>query len=182
MRRRFLHTERTTTRSVIFEKTPGLTEARQTNLSDYELELGKPRPSLNHSIIQQNIGGELRNRLRQRPTITSELNLELNGKKMVPDLAIFPKLAPDMQHDVLWVQDAPLTSLEILSPKQDLASLLEKARLFLAADVKFCWIVLPAIGTIAVFTGPTTYRSFANGSPVVDEVLGVEILLAAILS
>jgi len=60
--------------------------------------------------------------------------------------------------------------------------LLEKARLFLAAGVKSCWIVLPAVGTLAVFTGPTTYRSFASDSAVLDEVLGVEIPLAAIFS
>lgn len=157
-------------------------ETLQTHLSDYELERGKPMPSLNHSIVQQNIGSGLWNRLRQTHTITSELNLELNGKKMVPDLAIFPKLTPDMQYDVLWVQDFPLTTIEILSPKQDLDSLLEKARLFLAAGVKSCWIVLPAVGTLAVFTGPTTYRSFTNGSAVVDEVLGVEIPLVDIFS
>ena len=157
-------------------------EALQTHLSDYELARGKPIPSLNHSIIQQNIGSELRNRLRPTHTIASELNLELDGKKMVPDLAVFPKLTPDMQHDILWVQQAPLTTVEILSPKQDLDSLLEKARLFLAAGVKSCWIVLPAVGTLAVFTGPTTYRSFTNGSAVVDEVLGVEIPLADIFN
>lgn len=157
-------------------------EAPETTFSDYELERGKPMPSLNHSIIQQNIGGELRIRLRHTHTITSELNLELNGKKMVPDLAIFPKLTPDLQHDVLWVQQVPLTTVEILSPKQDLDSLLEKARLFLAAGVKSCWVVLPAVGTLAVFTGPTTYHSFTNGSAVIDEVLGVEIPLADIFS
>ncbi|AMR25790.1 hypothetical protein A0257_00910 [Hymenobacter psoromatis] len=157
-------------------------ETLPTHLSDYELERGKPMPSFNHSIVQLNIGSELRSRLRQTHTITSELNLELNGKKMVPDLAIFSKLTPDMQHDILWVQDVPLTTIEILSPKQDLNSLLEKARLFLAAGVKSCWIVLPAVGTLAVFTGPTTYRSFTNGGAVVDEVLGVEIPLADIFS
>jgi len=80
------------------------------------------------------------------------------------------------------VQDTPLTTIEILSPKQDLDTLLEKAELFLAAGVKSCWIVIPAVGTIAVFTGPTTYRSFANGGAVIDEVLGVEIPLAEIFS
>jgi len=42
--------------------------------------------------------------------------------------------------------------------------------------------VIPAVGTVAVFTGPTTYRSFANGGAVIDEVLGVEIPLADIFS
>ena len=159
-------------------------ETLETPISDYELERGKPMPSLNHGFVQVNISGELRNRLRQTHTITSELNLKLDGQKTVPDLAVFRKLAPDMQHDILWVQEVPLTTIEILSPKQDLDSLLEKAQAFLAAGVKSCWIVIPGISTVAVFTGPKAYRSFAHGSTeaVRDEVLGVEIPLADIFS
>lgn len=157
-------------------------EALETTLSDYELERGKPMPSLNHSLIQANLVFELKNRLRQSHTIATELNLMLQGKKLVPDLTIFSKFAPDMQHDILWMQEVPLTTIEILSPKQDLDSLLEKADLFLAAGVKSCWIVIPAVGTIAVFTGPKTYRSFANGGAVLDEGLGIEIPLSDIFS
>ncbi|RZK13310.1 MAG: Uma2 family endonuclease [Hymenobacter sp.] len=164
------------------KKPSGLMEALEITLSDYELERGKPMPSFNHGFVQANLIGELRSRLRKTHTITSETNLKLSDKKTVPDLTVFAKRTPDMQHDTLWVQDAPLTTIEILSPKQDLDTLLAKAELFLAAGVKSCWIVIPALGTIAVFTGPTTYRSFANGSAVVDEVLGVEIPLADIFS
>ncbi len=156
-------------------------ETLETTLFDYELERGKPRPSLNHSLSQANLVFELKSRLRHSHTVATELNLELEGKKLVPDLVVFSKLTPDMQHDVLWVQAIPLTTIEILSPKQDLDSLLEKARLFLAAGVKSCWIVLPAVGTVAVFTGPSTYQSFASG-PVQDATLGIEIPLADIFS
>lgn len=157
-------------------------EALETTLSDYELERGKPMPSFNHGFIQANLARVLGNRLHTTHTITSETNLKLENKKLVPDLTIFAKRTPDMQHDVLWTQEAPLTTVEILSPKQDLDSLLEKADLFLAAGVKSCWIVIPAVGTVAVFTGPKNYRSFTNGSAVVDEILGVEIPLADIFS
>lgn len=157
-------------------------EVLQTNLSDYELERGKPIPSLNHSISQANLVFELQSRLRHTHTIMSELNLELAGKKMVPDLAIFPKFTPDMQHDVLWVQEPPLTTIEILSPRQDLDSLLEKARIFLAAGVKSCWIVLPAVGTVAVFTGPAAYQSFASPGSLADAMLGIELPLTDIFS
>ena len=156
-------------------------EALETSLSDYELERGKPAPSFNHGFIQANLARHLGNRLHTTHTITSETNLKLEDKKLVPDLTIFAKRAPDMRHDVLWTQEASLTTIEILSPKQDLDSLLEKANLFLAAGVKSCWIVIPAVGTVAVFTGPNTYRSFASGA-VIDDVLGVEISLADIFS
>jgi len=157
-------------------------EALETVTSDYELERGKPMPSFNHGFVQANLVTELNIRLRKTHTVTSETNLKLADQKTVPDLTVFEKRQPNMQRDVLWVQDTPLTTIEILSPKQDLDTLLEKAELFLAAGVKSCWIVIPAVGTIAVFTGPTTYRSFANGGAVIDEVLGVEIPLAEIFS
>ena len=157
-------------------------ETLETPISDYELERGKPMPGFNHGVVQANLGFELKSRLRETHTVTSETNLKLDGQNTVPDLTVFTKRTPDMQHDVLWTQEVPLTTIEILSPKQDLDSLLEKARAFLAAGVRSCWVVLPAVGTIAVFTGPTTYRSFASDGLVTDAVLGVEIPLADIFS
>lgn len=159
-------------------------EALETTLSPYELERGKPMPSFNHGVVQMRIGFQLMLQLDKTHTITSEVNLELNGQKTVPDLAVFLKRTPDMQHDTLWTHDVPLTTIEILSPRQDLESLLDKARAFLAAGVKSCWVVLPGISTVAVFTGPSTYRSFAHGSTdtVRDEQLGIEVPLADIFN
>lgn len=157
-------------------------EALETTGFDYERERGKPLPSFNHGFVQANLITELNIRLRRTHTVTSETNLKLADQKTVPDLTVFEKRQPNMQRDILWTQEIPLTTIEILSPKQDLDSLLDKAELFLAAGVKSCWVVIPAVGTIAVFTGPATYRAFANGGAVVDEVLGVEIPLADIFS
>jgi Uma2 family endonuclease len=168
--------------AVIFEKTPSLMEALETTLSSYELERGKPMPSFNHGFVQANLITELNIRLRKTHTVTSETNLKLADQKTVPDLTVFEKRQPNMQRDMLWTQEIPLTTIEILSPKQDLDSLLDKAELFLAAGVKSCWVVIPAVGTIAVFTGPATYRAFANGGAVIDEVLDVEIPLVDIFS
>ncbi|RZK19707.1 MAG: Uma2 family endonuclease [Hymenobacter sp.] len=160
------------------KKPLGPREALETTRSGYELERGKPRPSFNHGFVQASLITKLNNRLRKTHTVTSETNLKLADQKTVPDLTVFEKRQPNMQRDMLWVQGIPLTTSEILSPNQDLDTLLEKAELYLAAGVKSCWVVLPAVGTVAVFTGPTTYRSFASGSAVLDEVLGVEIPLA----
>lgn len=156
-------------------------EALEAKLLEYEPACGEPTLSLNHGFVQANLITELNSRLRKTHTVTSGINLELAGQKTVPDLIIFAKRTPDMQHDVLWVQDTPLTTIEILSPKQDLDSLFEKAALFLAAGVTSCWIVIPAIGTVTVFTGPATYRTFA-ADVVRDETLGVEIPLVDIFS
>jgi len=102
-------------------------EALETIISDYERERGKPSPSFNHGFVQANLITELNIRLRKTHTVTSETNLKLADQKTVPDLTVFEKRQPNMQRDVIWVQEVPLTTIEILSPKQDLDTLLEKA-------------------------------------------------------
>ncbi len=48
-------------------------------ISDYELERGKPMPSENHSAIQLNIGFELKTKYRNQFRFMSELNIEVGG-------------------------------------------------------------------------------------------------------
>ena len=61
-------------------------------ISDYELERGKPMPSINHSIVQLNIGFELKTRYREQFRFMSEINIEVAGRVTVPDIGIFAKM------------------------------------------------------------------------------------------
>jgi len=67
-------------------------EALETTLSDYERERGKPLPSFNHGFVQANLAAELGGRLHQQYRVVSEINLELRGRKLVADLAVFPSV------------------------------------------------------------------------------------------
>ena len=109
-------------------------------LSAYELERGKPMPSQNHSIVQLNLGFELKTRYRDQFRFMSEINIEVSGRVLVPDIGIFEKTPIDMAHDVQVLTRLPLTTIEILSPKQALDDLIDQVDAYLAAGVKSCWL------------------------------------------
>ena len=102
-------------------------------VSDYELERGKPMPTLNHSIIQSNLIFGLTLHYRDRYSVLSELNLTMPERPdAVPDIAIYPKLQIDFLHDVTSMVDMPLTVIEIVSPSQSDAEILANAGRYLA--------------------------------------------------
>ena len=73
-----------------------LLEMAVDELTAYEIERGKPMPSTNHSIIQDNICFELNIRYRKDYRILPELSLDTPSKSTVPDIAIYPKFALDV--------------------------------------------------------------------------------------
>ncbi|MDQ2771668.1 MAG: Uma2 family endonuclease [Bacteroidota bacterium] len=146
-------------------------------ISDYELERGKPMPSLNHSIVQANSVFELKTRYRERFRFMSEVNIDIAGRVMVPDIGIFPKMVADMAHDSIVVQQVPLTTIEILSPSQALSELIGKANAYFQAGVKSCWIVLPEAQGIFVYSAPGKYMFFHDAETLTDPATGIELPL-----
>ena len=74
-------------------------------LSDYEKERGKPMPSLNHAVIQMQIGVDRGFRALQGVyhPVASELALRTcqDGRRLTPDLSVYPKLTPGLErHDI----------------------------------------------------------------------------------
>jgi Uma2 family endonuclease len=104
----------------------------------------------------------------------------LDGKPLVPDIAIYPKFEVDWQNDVIRREDTPLASIEILSPKQNLSDLNEKARRYFEMGVTSCWIVLPSMEAIAVNHQPGKYRFFSGDDTLVDEKIKVELPLGEV--
>jgi Uma2 family endonuclease len=147
------------------------------DISDYELERGKPMPSLNHSAVQLNIGVELKTRYREQFRFVSEINIAIAGRVMVPDIGIFPKMALDMANDSIVVQQLPLTTIEILSPAQAFDELVDKARAYFDAGVKSCWIVLPKAQAVFVYSAPGQYEFFHNAETLTDPATGIELPL-----
>jgi Uma2 family endonuclease len=148
----------------------------------YELERGKPVPSIAHSIIQSNLIFELNLNYGKDYKFTSELNILLSGKKYVPDVVIYPKFSFDLAVDEINMTEVPLTTIEILSPKQDLLELMEKKDFFMKAGAKSCWIVLPAMKAIAVYYQSTKYNFFTEFDILKDPTTNIEINLKGIFA
>lgn len=141
----------------------------------YFQERGKHLPSKNHSITQARIGTLLQH--DERFNVFSELSLELNEWKATPDLALYWYAAMDWLHDEVRVTEPPLLAIEIVSPSQTLANLVEKAQQYLAHGVQSAWIVQPQLCLITVMTAgnkPTTYTHGTFTDPATGIIISLD--------
>lgn len=145
----------------------------------YEQERGKPMPSKNHAIIQTRLVAYFDRAYGDRLDALSELSLQLPDQKVVPDLAIYPKVAFDPLNDETSMTQVPLGVVEIISPSQGQEELIEKARRYFEAGVQSYWLVNPAFKIIHVTHDARSFRTVTEGL-LRDEVLGVEVELGVV--
>lgn len=149
--------------------------------NSYELERGKPMPSEIHGYIQ----GKLIARLyayEDKYNFFSELSLDLNEWGSVPDITIYPKRKLNFREDRIEVTTPPLCAIEILSPSQSLQELVNKASNYFQHGVKSCWLVIPSLENIYVFSSPESYNIFRSSQTLSDPALGIELELSKIFS
>ena len=144
-------------------------------LSDYELERGKPVPSLNHAYLQKNLLVVLEIRYRKTYDILPELELELTTGRATPDLCIYPNLQYDWEEDVIRMKEPPFTTIEILSPRQAIDDLISKIRkIYFPAGVKSAWVVVPPFKTIHILYPDQPTVTFTQG-PLIDPATAIEL-------
>ncbi|MER3554048.1 MAG: Uma2 family endonuclease [Meiothermus sp.] len=149
-------------------------------ISQYELERGKPIPSQLHSRVQSKLMIVLGGQYQNQYDFLSELSLELSDWESVPDIAIYPKMEFDHAQNEIKMTTAPLGAIEILSSPQSLPELVSEARKYFDGGVKSCWLVLPTLKNIYVFSAPETYQIFKAGETLSDPVLGLSLELAQV--
>jgi len=132
--------------------------------------------SRNHSYLQTVLAAELFN-LNQFVVYT-ELSLDINSKEYKPDIALYPfeTKIEDFQEDILRMIDIPLGVIEILSPRQFMESILDKFKLYFTAGVQSCWLVIPNLRLISIYSNIKTYQMFYEGE-IVDEILNIRLPL-----
>lgn len=149
------------------------------DVSTYERERGKPMPSFNHSLIQSAIIAQLW-QARDRFTTHSELTLDLGGECFTPDLAVYAIKGPvNWTKDTVRMTEPPLLVVEILSPTQGSAAVLQKIDTYLANGVKSCWLVIPPAKVIVLHAAGDQPRTFSEGS-MTDPATGITIDLAEV--
>lgn len=144
-------------------------------LSEYEIERGKPMPSLNHGLIQANALIALISRYKSLFRFASETSFDLNGWLSTPDISILPPGPINLRFDKIKVAEPPLGTIEILSPTQNLNDLVDKADQYFDRGVKSCWIIIPSMGGVAVYSAPGKYTFFNENDIAKDQVLGLEV-------
>jgi Uma2 family endonuclease len=144
-------------------------------VSEYELERGKPMPTQQHSSAQASLIVALVSRYKKSFRFLSELTIELGDKTAVPDISVYA------YYTIAWGEEEPaakveppLLAIEIVSPSQTLSEIREKTRKYFAHGVKSCWIVQPELQTISVLHPNEKPHTFDFGM-VEDSVVGIAI-------
>jgi len=148
--------------------------------------------SLNHSIAQGRISGLLFN--DGRFTVMPELSLDISEidpnqfgikakNELKPDICLYPNTVNGRKRDILRMTDKPLLIIEVISPEQAIREILVKFDVYFALGVKSCWLVLPEIKTITVYSQPDVFKNFDyNDTEVVDEVVDIKLQISQVFN
>ncbi|HFA47807.1 MAG TPA: Uma2 family endonuclease [Bacteroidetes bacterium] len=160
---------------VFTEDIPAVEEAAApATLSDYETERNKPMPNRIHGAIQSQIGFLLKSVYGDKYQFISELALDTTPGS-TPDICIFPKKKLDVKNTPAKETEAPLTTIEIISPSQTFNELMHKAwDLYFPMGVKSAWIVVPEVKAIHIIMPGGDNLYFASGK-LKDPATGIEV-------
>jgi Uma2 family endonuclease len=153
----------------------------EVELSDYEIERGKPMPSINHSEIQGELVFQLRTKYRSRYSILPELSLNLRERPLTPDICIYERRTIDWLNDETKLTAPPLTTIEILSASQSTQDVVEKILFMLSHGVKSCWFVQPMLQTVTLFLPNEKPKTYTEGL-LKDGTTDIEISLESIFN
>jgi Uma2 family endonuclease len=112
----------------------------------------------------------------------SQIDLAQYGLKakdeLVPDICLYPE--EDNLYfsdfDELKVKQMPLLAIEVLSPRQGVNDIIAKFHAYFALGVKSCWLVMPVIKSITIYSQPGQPKTFdINDSEVIDKVMDIHL-------
>ncbi|RKZ39818.1 MAG: hypothetical protein DRQ49_10345 [Gammaproteobacteria bacterium] len=70
--------------------------------------------------------------------------------------------------------------MEVLSPKQAITDLLAKIKAYFALGVRSCWLVMPSVEVINIYSQGKKQTFDMNDTEVVDKVLDVHLPIAKV--
>ncbi|GAB3916390.1 Uma2 family endonuclease [Larkinella terrae] len=133
--------------------------------------------SVNHSRTIHRISVAF-SRYDEQFDILPELELELSTGKCKPDISIYHNLPVDWLNDIIYYNQPPVTAIEILSPKQAVNELTDKAyKQYFPAGVQSVWLIIPVLQTIHLLLPDGSKKPFSTGI-LRDPATGIELDLA----
>jgi Uma2 family endonuclease len=166
---------------------------------EYEVLEDEDMGSLYHSAMQANLTGMLINDKRLAVLVelsldTKQIDLSQFGLKakdgLKPDVCAYIKHSPEQQPsqgksrldtDVLKVPKMPELAIEVLSPSQSINELLRKFDAFFALGIKSCWLVIPSLEVVKVFSQDSNKTfDIQHDTEVIDESLDIRLPLQKI--
>ncbi len=146
-----------------------------------EVEIHKNMASRNHAKIQSRLAKVLGNSYDENYDVFTEFEMELIGKKVIPDVSMLPLQPSNWQKDEIRGTEPPILAIEILSPRQSYDEIVTKIReIYLPAGVRSVWFIIPSTGIIQIFTPDSKIRTIAEGGILKDTASGFEVDLSKI--
>ena len=146
----------------------------EVELSEYEIERGKPMPNIIHGNIQIRLGSMLFLPYEDKFLFSSESSLATTPPT-TPDICIYPLRELLLREVKAKETQMPITTIEILSPSQSLDELQDKAwDLYFPAGVQSAWIVVPELKAIQVLLPNGEMHLFHNMT-LTDPVTDIQV-------
>jgi Uma2 family endonuclease len=160
----------------------------ENNAIDGEDDMG----SVNHSLAQARLTSLLDN--EERFTVLTELSLDISQhdlskyrldakEELKPDVCAYLKspVIPDEEDDLITVSQMPDLAIEVLSPRQAHSYLIRKIKAYFELGVKSCWLVIPDVKTVYVYSQSTEYMTFAkDDTELIDDVMNIRLPIAKV--
>lgn len=143
--------------------------------------------SVNHSRVQGRIIVSLAQ--DERLEVMPELSIDLKGLditqfgfkatvELKADISVYwqiPAPEPEPLDDLIRSPLPPDLAIEILSTSQTVTEMTNKVKAYFALEVKSCWLVLPSLSTIYVFSPPHHYRVYPPDTELLDETMDIHL-------
>lgn len=135
-------------------------------------------PSYHHAYLSSNLIAALHQ--LKTYSVFSELTLQIDGKDYIPDVCLYLKKPMNFAGgDILRMTELPLLAIEILSPTQGTQEIIDKFKIYFAAGIKSCWLIIPPAQTVVVYASSEQAKTFSGGE-LVDDVMSICVPLKEI--
>ncbi len=156
----------------------------ENNAIDGEDNMG----SLYHSNAQIKIGSLLDQ--EGRFFVATELSLDISQQdiseyrldakdELKPDICAYVEapVVPSKEDDIVKVSKMPDLAIEILSPCQAVSYLIRKIKAYFELGVKSCWLVMPSLYEVRVFSQPHSYKTFdtQRNTDIIDDIMDINL-------
>jgi len=132
-------------------------------------------PSYHHAYLSSNLIAALHQ--FKTYSVFSELTLQIEGKDYIPDVCLYLKKTMNFAGgDILRMTELPLLAIEVLSPTQGTQEIIDKFKVYFAAGIKSCWLIIPPAQTVVVYASPEQAKTFSSGE-LVDDVMSIQLPL-----
>ena len=140
-----------------------------------EYEIDKPMSSKNHARVETRLTHALMSKYEDQFDVLAQVSLELSDEKTTPDISIYPPSEFNWQEDVIRLTTPPITTIEILSPKQALTDVTDKIfKNYFPSGVQSAWVVIPTLRVIHVLLPDNQILTFTSGK-LKDPATNIEI-------